>query len=165
MRRRSAEFDGSGIKSNRNEPPAARYCIGPYFSPRALSNSPALCFMFESVYLAKLAGCWVPKRQPVLGELKDSHFRAPIRFLYKHRSALRGTPGSACPQPEPNATELPSAPISARTAQRQGGGGGGVARRARAPGPRSPSPAPRPVTRPPQRPAPRRSRARPSCVT
>ena len=51
----------------------------------------------------------------------------------EHRGALRGTPGSACPQPEPNATELPScAPISARTAQRQGGGGGGVARRARA---------------------------------
>ena len=38
----------------------------------------------------------------------------------KHRSALRGTPGSACPQPEPNATELPScAPISARAAQRR----------------------------------------------
>ena len=36
----------------------------------------------------------------------------------KQRSALRGTPGSACPQPEPNATELPScAPISARDAQ------------------------------------------------
>ena len=35
------------------------------------------------------------------------------------KGALRGTPGSACPQPEPNATELPScAPISARTAQR-----------------------------------------------
>jgi len=33
---------------------------------------------------------------------------------------LRGTPGSACPQPEPNATELPSwAPISARAAQRR----------------------------------------------
>ena len=40
--------------------------------------------------------------------------------LNKHRSALRGTPGSACPQPEPNATELPScAPISARDAQRR----------------------------------------------
>ena len=39
---------------------------------------------------------------------------------------MRGTPGSVCPQPEQNATELPScAPISARTAQRQGGGGGG----------------------------------------
>ena len=37
-----------------------------------------------------------------------------------HRGALRGTPGSACPQPEPNATELPScAPISARAAQRR----------------------------------------------
>ena len=36
-----------------------------------------------------------------------------------HRGALRGTPGSACPQPEPNATELPScAHISARAAQR-----------------------------------------------
>ena len=51
----------------------------------------------------------------------------------KHRGAFRGTPGSVCPQPEPNATELPScAPISARIAQRQGGGGGSVARRARA---------------------------------
>ena len=27
---------------------------------------------------------------------------------YGHRGALRGTPGSASPQPEPNATELPS---------------------------------------------------------
>jgi len=26
----------------------------------------------------------------------------------QHIGALRGTPGSACPQPEPNATELPS---------------------------------------------------------
>jgi len=33
---------------------------------------------------------------------------------------LRSTPGIACPQPEPNATELPScAPISARAAQRR----------------------------------------------
>ena len=33
---------------------------------------------------------------------------------------MRGTPGSACPQPEPNATELPScAAISARAAQRR----------------------------------------------
>jgi len=31
-----------------------------------------------------------------------------------HKGALRGIPGSACPQPEPNATELPScSPISA----------------------------------------------------
>ena len=45
---------------------------------------------------------------------------APTADLNKHRSALRGTPGSACPQPEPNATELPScAPISARDAQRR----------------------------------------------
>ena len=29
-------------------------------------------------------------------------------MVYEHRGALRGTPGSACPQPEPNATELPS---------------------------------------------------------
>ena len=28
--------------------------------------------------------------------------------MYEHRGALRGTPGSAYPQPEPNATELPS---------------------------------------------------------
>ena len=34
-----------------------------------------------------------------------THFRC-----YEHRGALRGTPGSACPQPEPNATELPSSP-------------------------------------------------------
>ena len=33
---------------------------------------------------------------------------------------MRGTPGSACPQPKPNATELPScARISARSAQRR----------------------------------------------
>ena len=29
-------------------------------------------------------------------------------LLHEHRGALRGTPGSAYPQPEPNATELPS---------------------------------------------------------
>ena len=29
-------------------------------------------------------------------------------FIYEDRGALRGTPGSAYPQPEPNATELPS---------------------------------------------------------
>jgi len=49
--------------------------------------------------------------------------------------AARGTPGSACPQPEPNATELPScAPISASCEVRKNGsgGGGGVVRRARA---------------------------------
>ena len=35
-------------------------------------------------------------------------------FANKHRGSLRGSPGIACPQPEPNATELPScAPISA----------------------------------------------------
>jgi len=57
----------------------------------------------------------------------------PLVALNEHKRAKRGTPGSVCPQPEPNATELPScAPISVRTAQRQGGGGGGVARRARA---------------------------------
>ena len=42
-----------------------------------------------------------------------------LNELYGHRGALRGTPGCACPQPEPNATELPSCtPISARAAQR-----------------------------------------------
>jgi len=39
---------------------------------------------------------------------------------YQHRGDLRGTPGSACPQPEPNATELPScARISTRAAPRR----------------------------------------------
>ena len=70
----------------------------------------------------------------------------------RDKRALRGTPGSACPQPEPNAIYLPRcAPISAQAALRRG--------------PRRPSYAPRPVARPPQRPAPRRSRAHPSCVT
>ena len=72
---------------------------------------------------------------------------------YKHTGDLYGTPGSACAQPEPNATELPScAPISARAARGRG--------------PRRPFPAPRlvarPPQRPPQRPAPRPSRACPS---
>ena len=68
---------------------------------------------------------------------------------HKHRGALRGTPGSACPQPEPNATELPScAPISTNRQLRNdsGFGGGGMARRARAaraPEGQRPSPAPR----------------------
>ena len=30
---------------------------------------------------------------------------------YEHRGALRGTPGSAYPQPEPNVTELPSSAL------------------------------------------------------
>ena len=30
---------------------------------------------------------------------------------YEHRGALRGTPGNAYPQPEPNATELPSSAL------------------------------------------------------
>jgi len=33
---------------------------------------------------------------------------APCLFMNIDRGALRGTPSSACPQPEPNATELPS---------------------------------------------------------
>ena len=38
----------------------------------------------------------------------------------QHRGALRGIPGSACPQPEPNTTELPNCtPISARAVQRR----------------------------------------------
>ena len=53
--------------------------------------------------------------------------------IYLHRGALRGTPGSACPQPEPNTTELPSCALpSQRELHNDGGGGGGVARRARA---------------------------------
>ena len=60
---------------------------------------------------------------------------AHLLYNEKHRGALRGTPGSACPQPEHNATELPScAPISAsRELRKEGGGsGGGEARRTRA---------------------------------
>jgi len=34
--------------------------------------------------------------------------RSNVRRPYEHRGALRGTPGSACQKPEPNATELPS---------------------------------------------------------
>ena len=32
---------------------------------------------------------------------------SPYKGPYEHRGALRGTPGSAYPRPEPNATELP----------------------------------------------------------
>jgi len=47
-------------------------------------------------------------------------FPSSAAWVYQHRGALRGTPKSACPQPEPNATELPRcAPISARAAQRR----------------------------------------------
>ena len=42
-----------------------------------------------------------------------------LKQVYEHRGALRGTPGSAYPQPEPNATELPSSapgrPLRRRT--------------------------------------------------
>ena len=81
-----------------------------------------------------------------------------------HRGALRGTPGSACPRPKPNPTELPVAPLSQREMHKDGGGGsgGGEARRARAARAPRPIPAPRPVEYPLQRPAPRPSRACPS---
>ena len=36
------------------------------------------------------------------------HPRTCFTREHQHRGALRGTPGSACPQPELNATELPS---------------------------------------------------------
>ena len=49
-----------------------------------------------------------------------------FRGCNQHRGALRGIPGSACPQSEPNATELPScAPIPASRELRKDGGGGG----------------------------------------
>ena len=56
------------------------------------------------------------------------------KHLDKHRGNLRCTTPGACPQPEPNATELPNcASISSRAEQRRRGSGGvGVARRARA---------------------------------
>ena len=45
--------------------------------------------------------------------------RRRFYFGYEDRGALRGTPGSAYPQPEPNATELPSSapgrPLRRRT--------------------------------------------------
>ena len=48
------------------------------------------------------------------------------------RGALRGTPGSAYPESEPNATELPTcAPISKHRQLCTDSGGSGVARRAR----------------------------------
>jgi len=40
--------------------------------------------------------------------MKVTTMENPKTKTYQHRGALRGTPGSACPQPEPNATELPS---------------------------------------------------------
>ena len=62
----------------------------------------------------------------------------------------------SCPVEPPSQRELHKDRVAAVVAWRFG----------RAPpGPGSPSPAPRPVVRPPQRPTPRRSRARPSCVT
>ena len=54
-----------------------------------------------------------------LGQSAQAVAKSLPGFIYKHRGALRGTPGSVCPHSEPNATELPScAPISARAAQR-----------------------------------------------
>ena len=90
-------------------------------------------------------------------------------MLIKHTGALRGSPGSAFPpQPEPNATELPScAHISARARaaqrRRRRRWWRGVARRARRPGLKARSFA-HSAVRPPQRPAPRPLRARPSRV-
>jgi len=60
------------------------------------------------------------RRRDELGDRAHQMYHAstPQHAQYKHRGALRGTPGSACPQPEPIAAELPScAPISARATQ------------------------------------------------
>ena len=45
--------------------------------------------------------------------------------MKKHRGALRGTPGSACPQPEPNTAELPGCAPIQRELHKDGGGSGG----------------------------------------
>ena len=42
---------------------------------------------------------------PKPGKSRQNHAEF---YVYEDRGALRGTPGSAYPQPEPNATELPS---------------------------------------------------------
>ena len=93
--------------------------------------------MFGIFYISYFRTSVISKQhRTVLSSVRETRIRNN-----QHRGALRGIPGSVCPQPEPNATELPScAPISARTAQRQGGGGVCVARRAcaaRAPKPTS----------------------------
>ena len=67
-------------------------------------------------------GCSVSGAEPGTNRSDMRHGSTFCRseMAYKHRGALRGIPGSACRQPEPNATELPScAPISARAAQRR----------------------------------------------
>jgi len=70
---------------------------------------------------------WNVKSSPSL--LRPS----PRSLHFEHIGALRGTPGSASPQPEPNATELPScAPSQCEQHKDGGGGGGGMAKRARA---------------------------------
>ena len=66
------------------------------------------------------SGCWYPKKME-------------IKFIHKQRGALRGSPGSACPQPEPMPLSCLVALLSQRELHKDGGGGGGVeARKARA---------------------------------
>jgi len=93
---------------------------------------------------------------------------------YKHRSALRGTRGSACPQPHsPSQMPLscPVAPPSQRETHKDGGGGGGGgggvamrARAARAPKPKSCAMSCGTPSATPSATAPRPWRARPSRV-
>jgi len=64
--------------------------------------------------------CTTHARQLLPAALALASVSCVIWVCNQHRGALSGIPGSACPQPEPNATELPScARISARAAQRQ----------------------------------------------
>ena len=100
--------------------------------------------------------------------LRAFDFRLVELVRDKHRGALRGTPGSACPQPEPNAAELPSCALSKRGLHKNGGGGGGgearKARAARAPNAKSCATSCGTSSAAPSATAPRPWRARPSCV-
>jgi len=85
-------------------------------SPR----STGLCAIWDCISSSSSSplGQGAPPRRAAKGRCSCCIPRWPLRGGNKneHRGSLRGTLGSACPQPEPNATELPVAPPSQRAA-------------------------------------------------
>ena len=74
-------------------------------------------FSFLPPFLSSISGNFRHHALAPNGSLRASTRRStcPVgglpsysKWKYEHRRALRGDPGNAYPQPEPNATELPS---------------------------------------------------------
>ena len=76
------------------------------------------CFVFFTVSTV-CPMSWYSHHRSINCDTRRMGSHQLVRQPYEDRGALRGTPGSAYPQPEPNATELPSSapgrPLRRRT--------------------------------------------------